>query len=277
MDDTTAVGTEIFAAPTLDLPERTPAPPAPILAALEGGHSAAAPGLEATGVPDVVGALAPQPTAQPIAPAPPTASLVPQTLPVPPTVAAGSAALMAARTSTAVVVAGETALEPVGDGKKKRRPPAPTNDAADLTPEEARAKAAEEGLTLIEANTQTGFLYVYLWNSGGAASKLNKGEGVDAAAAAAAAAQAKIATGKAPRVYQLQPQKGTSMGYYRSAEGAALAYARHIGPEASAIKAKKVQAQPRAQSRASQLLNELGNMSTEARDAMRPNRRSAAT
>ena len=62
-------------------------------------------------------------------------------------------------------------------GKKKRRPATVANDAADLTPEEAKQKATEEGLTLIEANTQTGFLYVYLWNSGGASKAKEPSEG----------------------------------------------------------------------------------------------------
>ena len=53
------------------------------------------------------------------------------------------------------------------------------------------------------------------------------------------------------------------MGYYRSAEGAALAYARSIGADASKIKAAKVKAQPRAQSQACQLLAELGNIGPE--------------
>ena len=199
--------------------------------------------------------------------------------------------------------------EGVGSGKgKKRRLSSAVNAAADLTPEEARAKAAEEGLTLIEANTQTGFLYVYLWNSGGGSKAKEGGEAASASSTTAVAAtheqqqeppttttqeqpplatqepapqqlqeaqpqppqpqQASAAsTAKAPRVFQLQPQKGVSMGYYRSAEGAALAYARHIGAEAAAAKAAKVKSQPRAQAMASSLLAELGNLSTE--DALR--------
>ena len=150
-----------------------------------------------------------------------------------------------------VAVAADVTGEGTGSGKKKRRAAAIANEAADLTPEEALQKAEEEGLTLIGAHTQTGFLYVYLWNSGGAAKK----EGGEAP-------QPKL-TGKAPRVFQLQPQKGTSMGYYRSAEGAALAYARSIGADAARQKAAKVKAQPRSQSGASSLLAALGNVGDE--------------
>ena len=93
--------------------------------------------------------------------------------------------------------------------KKGRREATIINDAADFDACEAWAKAAEEGLTLIETVSQTGFQYVYQWNSGGV-----KGKESDAQ-------QPPKVMGKAPRVFQLQPQKGVSMGYYRSAEGAA--------------------------------------------------------
>ena len=81
---------------------------------------------------------------------------------------------------------------------------APVTDASDFLPEEAVAKAAEEGLTLVSARSETGYLHVYLSAKGGKA-------------------PAATSAGKPPRVYQLQPKKGISHGYFRSAEGAALA------------------------------------------------------
>ena len=95
------------------------------------------------------------------------------------------------------------------------------------------------------------------------------------AGAATSTAIVPAAGGKCPRVFQLQPQKGVSMGYYRSAEGAALAYARSIGIEASASKAAKVKAQPRAQAQASSLLAELGNVGAE--EAVRRRQRALLT
>jgi hypothetical protein len=209
----------------------------------------------------------------------------------------------------------------------KRRAPkrkAPANDAMDLSAEDARRVAETEGLTLIEKrDTQTGFLYVYLWAVGQGGEEMegeavanstpgemgdthvldmpavNSGSSVDAgslvyagsssaapleAAAAAAAEEATcggdgvggtlslstvlLPGGKATGVtrrFQLQPQKGQSMGYYRSAEGAALAYARLIGKEASAAKAKAVSA--KASLPQSSILAELCDVSAE--DALR--------
>ena len=157
------------------------------------------------------------------------------------------------------------------EGKKKRRPPTIANDAADLTADEAIQKANEEGLTLIANNTATGFLYVYLWNSGGS-TKTAKSPGLEGSAAVISPPPPghvlhKPTGQKPPRVYQLQPKKGTSMGYYRSAEGAALAYARSLGPEEARKKAEKVRAQPRAQAKTSELLAELSGLTDE--DAFR--------
>ena len=231
---------------------------APILAALEASNAVDAAFLEApqplgpgpglpVGVPSLcASSAAPSASTAPLV-APPTSALA-EVL---------SHSVADPQANPPVVIETIAVSEPVAGegGKKKRRAAAIANEAADLTPEEAKQKAAEEGLTLVEAHTQTGYLYVYLWNSGGS-SKLKEGE----------TSQGKM-PGKAPRVFQLQPQKGVSMGYYRSAEGAALAYARSIGIEQSQLKAAKVKAQPRAQSQVSSLLAELGNVSTE--DALR--------
>lgn len=160
--------------------------------------------------------------------------------------------------------------------ERKRKANAPANDAMDLTGEEARCVAEAEGLTLIETpQTQTGFLYVYFWgktNAGGKAHEVVEQSPIQdvqepatsSSTAVVGASQpggGKITTGVTRR-FQLQPQKGNSLGYYRSAEGAALAYARLIGVEASAAKAKAVSA--RAALPQSSILTELCNVGAEA-------------
>ena len=150
-------------------------------------------------------------------------------------------AVVAVAEGGGVLVTGEMAAEMT----RKRK--APVTDASDFLPEEAVAKAAEEGLTLVSARSETGYLHVYLSAKGGKA-------------------PAATSAGKPPRVYQLQPKKGISHGYFRSAEGAALAHARSLGVEGSREKASKRQNLERPLTHT--LLSELSNVTEEAAAAM---------